>query len=190
MKEAGWEIACHGLKWIEYKDFTREDERAHIAESVRIHTEVTGERPLGWYTGRCSEHTLGLVMEYGGFLYVSDSYADDLPYWVKGPGGWQLIIPYSLDANDMRFGSAPGFNSGDQFFTYLKDTFDVLYAEGDERPRMMSVGLHCRIAGRPGRFAAVARFLDYVLSHERVWLPRRIDIARHWHKEHPPRESG
>jgi putative urate catabolism protein len=190
MKESGWEIACHGLKWIEYKDFTREAERAHIAESVRIHTEVTGERPLGWYTGRCSEYTLDLVMEYGGFLYASDSYADDLPYWVKGPSGCQLIIPYSLDANDMRFGSAPGFNSGDEFFTFLKDTFDVLYAEGDERPRMMSVGLHCRIAGRPGRFAAVARFLDYVLSHERVWLPRRIDIARHWHKEHPPQENG
>jgi putative urate catabolism protein len=190
MKEAGWEIACHGLKWIEYKDFTREAERAHIAESVRIHTEVTGERPLGWYTGRCSEHTLELVMEYGGFLYISDSYADDLPYWVKAAHGHQLVIPYSLDANDMRFASAPGFNSGDQFFSYLKDTFDVLYAEGDERPRMMSVGLHCRIAGRPGRFAAVARFLDYVLSHERVWVPRRIDIARHWHKEHPPRENG
>lgn len=190
MKEAGWEIACHGLKWIEYKDFTREAERAHIAESVRIHTEATGERPLGWYTGRCSEHTLELVMDHGGFLYVSDSYADDLPYWVKGSRGHQLIIPYSLDANDMRFASAPGFNSGDQFFTYLKDTFDVLYAEGDERPRMMSVGLHCRIAGRPGRFAAVARFLDYVLSHERVWVPRRIDVARHWHREHPPQENG
>jgi putative urate catabolism protein len=190
MKEAGWEIACHGLKWIEYKDFTREAERAHIAESVRIHTEATGERPLGWYTGRCSEHTLELVMDHGGFLYVSDSYADDLPYWVKGSRGHQLIIPYSLDANDMRFASAPGFNSGDQFFAYLKDTFDVLYAEGDERPRMMSVGLHCRIAGRPGRFAAVARFLDYVLSHERVWVPRRIDLARHWHREHPPQENG
>lgn len=190
MKEAGWEIACHGLKWIDYKDFTREDERAHIAQSVRIHTEATGERPWGWYTGRCSEHTLELVMEYGGFLYVSDSYADDLPYWVRGLQGYQLVIPYSLDANDMRFASAPGFNSGDQFFAYLKDTFDVLYAEGDERPRMMSVGLHCRIAGRPGRFAAVARFLDYVLSHERVWVPRRIDLARHWHKEHPPREKG
>jgi putative urate catabolism protein len=189
MKEAGWEIACHGLKWIEYKDFTRDAERAFIAEAVRIHTAVTGERPLGWYTGRCSEHTLELVMECGGFLYVSDSYADDLPYWVKGPRGSQLIVPYSLDANDMRFASAPGFNSGDQFFTYLKDTFDVLYAEGDERPRMMSVGLHCRIAGRPGRFAAIARFLDYVLSQDRVWVPRRIDIARHWHKHHPPRES-
>jgi putative urate catabolism protein len=190
MKEADWEIACHGLKWIEYKDFPREAERAHIAEAVRIHTEITGERPLGWYTGRCSQRTLELVMEYGGFLYVSDSYADDLPYWVRGPSGHQLIVPYSLDANDMRFASAPGFNSGDQFFTYLKDTFDVLYAEGDERPRMMSVGLHCRIAGRPGRTAAVARFLDYVLSHERVWVPRRIDIARHWHEEHPPRENG
>ncbi|MBX6329482.1 MAG: allantoinase PuuE [Pseudolabrys sp.] len=190
MKEAGWEIACHGLKWIEYKDFTREAEWAHIVQSVRIHTEATGERPLGWYTGRCSEHTLELVMEYGGFLYVSDSYADDLPYWVKGSQGYQLIVPYSLDTNDMRFASAPGFNSGDQFFTYLKDTFDVLYAEGDERPRMMSVGLHCRIAGRPGRFAALARFLDYVLSHERVWVPRRIDLARHWHKEHPPQEQG
>jgi putative urate catabolism protein len=190
MKEALWEIACHGLKWIEHKDFTREAEREHIAEAVRIHTEVTGERPLGWYTGRCSQHTLELVMEYGGFLYVSDSYADDLPYWVKAPHGHQLIIPYSLDTNDMRFASAPGFDSGDQFFAYLKDTFDVLYAEGDERPRMMSVGLHCRIAGRPGRFAAVARFVDYVLSHDRVWVPRRIDIATHWHKEHPPQATN
>src|SRR5919108_536786 len=180
MQESGWEIASHGLKWIEYKDFTREDERAHLQEAIRLHTEVTGERPLGWYTGRCSVHTLDLVMEDAGFLYSSDSYADDLPYWVKGPKGPHLIVPYTLDANDMRFATAQGFNAGDQFFTYLKDTFDVLYAEGADRPRMMSVGLHCRLVGRPGRCAALDRFVDYVLKHDQVWLARRIDIARHW----------
>jgi putative urate catabolism protein len=185
MLEADWEIASHGLKWIEYKDFSRDEEREHLQEAIRIHTEVTGERPLGWYTGRCSAHTLGLVMEDGGFLYSSDSYADDLPYWVEGPNGPHLIVPYSLDANDMRFATAQGFNAGDQFFTYLKDTFDVLYEEGADRPRMMSVGLHCRLAGRPGRAAALSRFLDHVLRHDEVWLPRRIDIARHWRTAHP-----
>ena len=186
MKEAGWEIATHGLKWIEYKDFSEAEERAHIAEAVRIHTEVTGKRPLGFYQGRCSEHTLKLTMNEGGFLYSADSYADDLPYWVKGPSGPFLIVPYSLDANDMRFATAQGFNSGDQFFAYLKDTFDVLYREGETAPRMMSVGLHCRLAGRPGRTAALERFLDYIASHDRVWVARRVDIARHWQAAHPP----
>jgi putative urate catabolism protein len=186
MGEAGWEIASHGLKWIEYKDFSEADERAHIAEAVRIHTEITGERPLGMYQGRCSANTLKLTMAEGGFLYSADSYADDLPYWVDGPVGPFLIVPYSLDANDMRFATAQGFNSGDQFFAYLKDTFDVLYSEGETAPRMMSIGLHCRLAGRPGRTAALERFLDYIASHDRVWVARRLDIARHWQSTHTP----
>jgi OHCU decarboxylase len=186
MKEAGWEIASHGLKWIDYKDFTSEEERAHIAEAVRIHTEVTGERPLGFYQGRTSEHTLRLTMEEGGFLYSADSYADELPYWVEGPRGPHLIVPYTLDANDMRFATPQGFNSGDQFFAYLKDSFDLLYAEGETAPKMLSIGLHCRLVGRPGRAAALARFLDYVASHDRVWVARRIDIARHWIRHHRP----
>jgi putative urate catabolism protein len=187
MQQAGWEVASHGLKWIEYKDFTKEEERAHLDEAIRIHTEVTGERPLGWYTGRSSIHSLDLVMEEGGFLYSADSYADDLPYWVEGPKGPHLIVPYTLDANDMRFATPQGFNSGDQFFAYLKDSFDMLYAEGEAgQPKMMSVGLHCRLAGRPGRAAALARFLDYVKSHDAVWAARRIDIARHWHDKHKP----
>jgi putative urate catabolism protein len=187
MRRAGWEIASHGLKWIDYKDFSEEDERAHLLEAVRIHTEATGARPLGWYTGRTSVHSLDLVMEEGGFLYSADSYADDLPYWVKGPLGPHLVVPYTLDANDMRFATAQGFNAGDQFFTYLKDSFDLLYAEGKAgAPKMMSVGLHCRLAGRPGRAAALARFLDYVMSHDGVWPARRIDIARHWHEKHRP----
>jgi putative urate catabolism protein len=185
MSEAGWEIASHGLKWIEYKDFSLEDERAHMAEAIRIHTQVVGERPLGWYTGRSSENTLGLVMEEGGFLYSADSYADDLPYWVAGPSGPHLIVPYTLDSNDMRFATPQGFNSGDQFFAYLKDSFDVLYNEGRQgAPKMLSVGLHCRLVGRPGRAAALARFLDYITGHDKVWVARRIDIARHWHEHH------
>jgi putative urate catabolism protein len=188
MREAGWEIASHGLKWIEYKDFSEAEERVHILEAIRIHTAVAGERPLGFYQGRCSAHTTRIVMEEGGFLYSSDSYADDLPYWIDGPRGPHLIVPYTLDANDMRFATAQGFNSGDQFFTYLKDTFDTLYEEGRAgAPKMMSVGLHCRLAGRPGRAAALARFLDYVQARSGVWLCRRIDIARHWHATHPPR---
>ncbi len=185
MRRANWEIACHGIKWIDYKDFTEDEERRHMAEAIRIHTEVTGERPLGWYTGRCSEQTLKLVMAEGGFLYSSDSYSDDLPYWVQGPNGPHLIVPYTLDANDMRFATAQGFNSGDQFYTYLKDSFDLLYEEGRQgAPKMMSVGLHCRLAGRPGRAAALARFLDHVMGHEKVWVARRIDIARHWRERH------
>jgi OHCU decarboxylase len=186
MKEAGWEIASHGLKWIDYKDFSSDEERAHINEAVRIHTEVTGERPLGMYQGRTSEHTIRLTLEEGGFLYTADSYADELPYWIPGPQGPHLVVPYTLDANDMRFATPQGFNAGDQFFTYLKDSFDVLYAEGETAPKMMSVGLHCRLVGRPGRAAALARFLDYVRSHERVWVARRVDIARHWIRHHRP----
>ncbi|MGH8430821.1 MAG: allantoinase PuuE [Solimonas sp.] len=188
MKEAGWEIASHGLKWIDYKDFSEADERSHLEETIRIHSQVTGERPLGWYTGRCSVNTTKLVMEEGGFLYSSDSYADDLPYWVARPqGGSHLIIPYTLDANDMRFATPQGFNSGEQFYAYLRDSFDCLYEEGRRgSPKMMSVGLHCRLIGRPGRALALERFLDHVVRHDKVWIPRRIDIARHWHEHFPP----
>ena len=184
MQEAGWEIASHGLKWVEHKDMSEEEERRQIAEAVRIHTEVTGERPLGWYTGRCSMNTTRLVMEEGGFLYSSDDYSDDLPYFLKkADGGKHLVIPYTLDANDMRFATPQGFNTGEHFYQYLKDSFDCLYEEGRRgSPKMMSVGLHCRLAGRPGRALGLAKFIDYVLSHEKVWIPRRIDIARHWHK--------
>jgi putative urate catabolism protein len=181
MKEANWEIASHGLRWIEYRDFAIDEERRHMAEAIRIHREVTGDRPLGWYTGRSSINTRDLVMEEGGFLYDADAYADDLPYWVDGPKGPHLVVPYTLDANDMRFATPQGFNSGDQFFAYLRDTFDMLHAEGATAPKMMSVGLHCRLAGRPGRALALARFLDHVAAHDRVWVCRRLDIARHWH---------
>ncbi|WP_439604240.1 allantoinase PuuE, partial [Shinella sp.] len=188
MQEAGWEIASHGLKWVEHKDMTVEDERAAIAEAIRLHTLVTGERPRGWYTGRCSVNTVDLVTEAGGFDYVSDTYSDDLPYWHEHGGRQQLIIPYTLDANDMRFATPQGFNSGDQFFSYLKDSFDALYAEGAKgSPKMMSIGLHCRLIGRPGRVMALARFIDYVQSHEKVWIARRVDIAEHWAKTHPPK---
>ena len=181
MKEAGWDIASHSLKWIEHRNMTVEQERAEIAEAIRVHAEAVGSRPLGWYTGRSSINTNRLLMETGGFKYLCDSYADDLPYWVKGPGAPQLFIPYTLDANDMRFVNAQGFGGGEEFFTYLKDSFDVLYAEGATSPKMMSVGLHCRIVGRPGRAAALMRFLDYVKGHERVWVATGSQIARHWH---------
>jgi len=187
MKEADWEIASHALKWIEYKDFPRAEEKAQMDAAIRIHTEATGERPLGWYTGRCSANTLDLVMEEGGFLYSADAYADDLPYWVQGPKGPFLIVPYTLDSNDMRFATPQGFNSGDQFFAYLKDSLDYLLAEGEAgAPKMLSVGLHCRLVGRPGRAAALARFLDYAQSRPGVWFARRVDIARHWHENHRP----
>ncbi|WP_223477204.1 allantoinase PuuE [Oricola indica] len=190
MKEAGWEIASHGLRWLEYKDFDEETERAHILEAVRLHTEITGERPLGIYQGKPSDNTLKIVMEEGGFVYSADSYADELPYYVDGPNGPHLIVPYTLDANDMRFATPQGFNSGDQFFAYLKDSFDVLLAEGRAgAPKMMSVGLHCRLVGRPGRAAALARFLDYVKAHEDVWVAKRIEIARHWQDVHPPKSE-
>jgi OHCU decarboxylase len=186
MQRAGWEIASHGLKWIDYRDYAPEAERADIDAAVRIQTELTGERPLGLYQGRSSINTLDLGCQEGGFLYLADAYADELPYWIEGAHGPQLVVPYTLDANDMRFATPQGFNSGDQFFAYLKDSFDTLYAEGETAPKMMSVGLHCRLAGRPGRAAALARFLDYVGSHERVWVARRVDIARHWIRTHPP----
>jgi allantoinase len=191
MQEAGWEIASHGLKWIDYRDYAPDDEQRHLDEAIRLHAEVTGERPTGWYTGRTSINTVRLVAAEGGFAYISDTYDDDLPYWLDHDGHGapidpQLVIPYTLDANDMRFATAQGFNSGDQFYSYLKDAFDTLYAEGRAgRARMMSVGLHCRLVGRPGRAAALRRFIDYVKGHEKVWLARRIDIARHWRAHHP-----
>jgi putative urate catabolism protein len=182
MREAGWDIASHGLRWIDYKDFTPAQESAHMQEAIRLHVAATGERPLGWYTGRSSTHTLKLVLDDGGFLYSSDSYADDLPYWVNGSKGPHLIVPYSLDANDMRFINPQGFANGDEFFAYLRDTFDFLYHE--DSPKMMSVGLHCRLAGRPGRARGLERFLEHIAKFDRVWVASRLDIARHWHREH------
>lgn len=184
MWEADWEIASHGYRWIDYQLVDEPTEREHMRKAIEIHREVTGERPLGWYLGRCSPNSHRLAAEEGGFVYNADSYADDLPYWDYSHGEPQLMVPYTLDANDMRFATAQGFNSGQQFYEYLKDTFDVLYAEGESRPKMMSVGLHCRLAGRPGRAAALARFLDYLQTHERVWVARRIDIAHHWRENH------
>ena len=187
MQAAGWEIASHGLKWIEYKDFSEADERAHMAEAIRLHTEVTGARPTGWYTGRCSVNTVRLAAEEGGFDYISDAYADDLPYWERYGERDQLIVPYTLDCNDMRFATPQGFNSGDQFFAYLKDSFDALYAEGMAgKAKMMSIGLHCRLVGRPGRVMALRRFMDYAKSHADVWFAKRIEIAQHWQTAHPP----
>ncbi|AUQ61506.1 allantoinase PuuE [Phaeobacter inhibens] len=186
MKAADWEIASHGLKWVEHKDMPEEEERAAIAEAIRLHTEVVGTRPCGWYTGRCSENTVRLVAEEGGFDYISDTYDDDLPYWLEVGERDQLIIPYTLEANDMRFATAPGYITGEQFYQYLKDAFDLLYAEGEAgAPKMMSVGLHCRLIGRPGKAAGLKRFIDYIQGFDGVWCPRRIDIADHWAKTHP-----
>jgi len=181
----GHEMCSHGLRWINYHGVPEAVERAHMAEAIAIHTKITGARPLGWYTGRTSENTRRLVAEEGGFLYDADDYSDDLPFWSRMVERPHLIVPYTLDANDMRFASAQGFNSGDQFYSYLKDAFDVLYGEGETAPKMMSIGLHCRIIGRPGRFAALQRFVDYVCAHDHVWLARRIDIARHWRENFP-----
>jgi len=186
MQDADWEIASHGYRWIDYQDVDEATEKAHLEKAIDIHTQVTGGRPLGWYLGRCSPNTHRLVAAEGGFLYNADSYADDLPYWDRSQESPQLMVPYTLDANDMRFATAQGFNSGQQFFDYLKDTFDVLHAEGG---RMMSVGLHCRLAGRPGRAAALARFLDYVASFDDAWVCRREDIARHWTEHFPAGEA-
>ncbi|WP_170404013.1 allantoinase PuuE [Ruegeria arenilitoris] len=186
MKSAGWEIASHGLKWIEHKDMPEDEERAQIVEAIRLHTEVVGERPRGWYTGRCSENTVRLVAEEGGFAYVADTYADDLPFWTQTGGRDQLIVPYTLDCNDMRFATPQGFNSGDQFYTYLKDSFDALYAEGEAgAPKMLSIGLHCRLIGRPGRVVALKRFLDYARGFSDVWFATRLQIAEHWAAQHP-----
>jgi putative urate catabolism protein len=197
-QQLGHEIACHGLRWITYQNMDEANERAHMKEAVDIIRELTGSAPQGWYTGRDSPQTRKLVMEHGGFRYDADHYGDDLPFWQKvdytdahgqAASAPQLIVPYTLDTNDMRFAAAQGFNSGTQFFDYLKDAFDVLYAEGDpnglNQPKMLSIGLHCRIVGRPARAAALARFLDYVQQHDKVWITRRIDIAEHWRKVHP-----
>ena len=186
MLEAGHEIASHGWRWISYQDMDVETEREHLQRAVEIIEDMTGAMPLGWYTGRDSPNTRQLVVEHGGFLYDSDSYADDLPYWVKVNDSDHLVVPYTLDNNDMRFATMQGFNTGEQFFTYLKDSFDVLYREGEDSPKMMSVGLHCRLAGKPGRAAALMRFLDYVQGHEKVWICQRVEIARHWHEHHSP----
>ena len=185
--QRGDEIACHGLRWVSYQLVEPEVERGHIAEAVRLMTELTGEAPLGWYTGRDSPQTRRLVVEHGGFLYDADSYADDLPYWTAVDDTNHLVVPYTLDTNDMRFASPGGFGSGDEFFTHLRDAFDVLYAEGVAgSPKMLSIGLHCRLVGRPARIAALERFLDHVQAHDKVWIARRIDIARHWIAHFPP----
>ena len=193
-EELGHEIACHGLRWIHYQGMDEETERRHMREAVAIFREMTGFAPQGWYTGRDSPNTRRLVVEHGGFVYDSDYYGDDLPFWtdVRIAGGASkphLVVPYTLDSNDMRFATPQGFNTGEQFFQYLKDSFEVLYAEGDpqgqDRPKMLSIGMHCRLLGRPGRFRALQRFLDYVQSHEKAWICRRIDIARHWIETHP-----
>jgi OHCU decarboxylase len=186
MQEAGWEIASHGYKWVEHKDMPPEIERQQIAEAVRLHTIATGSRPTGWYTGRCSLNTVDLVSEEGGFAYISDTYDDDLPYWRVHQGRPQLIIPYTLSANDMRFVTASGFDNGEEYFQFLKDSFDCLYEEGAAgSPKMMSIGLHCRLVGQPGRVMGLKRFLDYIESHDKVWVATRLDIARHWAREHP-----
>lgn len=190
MLQSGWEIACHGYRWIDYQHLPEAVERDHIARAIEIHGRLTGERPVGWYLGRTSPNTARLVAEEGGFVYDSDSYADDLPYYDRSHGRPQLIVPYTLDTNDMRFATPQGFNSGDQFFAYLRDAFDVLYEEGETQPKMLSVGLHCRLTGRPARLASLRRFLEHVLAHERVWIARRIDIARHWLAVHPPVEGA
>ncbi|MCA0906865.1 allantoinase PuuE [Ruegeria marisrubri] len=187
MKHAGWEIASHGLKWIEHKDMGAEEERSQIREAIRLHTEVTGQPPRGWYTGRCSMNTVELAAREGDFAYIADSYADDLPYWIKAGGKDQLIMPYTLDCNDMRFAIQAGFTNGEQFESYLKDSFDMLYAEGEAgAPKMLSIGLHCRLIGRPGRAMALKRALDYFRNHDGVWFATREQIADHWAREHPP----
>jgi allantoinase len=184
MLKADWEIASHGYRWIDYQNVPIETEREHLKKAIAIHKEMTGQKPKGWYLGRMSENTRQLVMEEGSFLYDADSYADDLPYYIKGKEKPHLIVPYSLDVNDMRFASPQGFNSGEQFYCYLKDTFDTLYAEGADAPKMMSIGLHCRIIGRPGRFASLVKFLDYIGKYNDVWVCRRQDIAEHWLANH------
>jgi chitin deacetylase len=187
MKDAGWEIASHGLKWIEHRDMPEAEERAQVAEAIRLHTEVVGDAPHGWYTGRCSMNTLRLVAETGAFDYISDTYDDDLPHWRRIGDRDQLIIPYTLEANDMRFAASPGWVTGQDFGQYLIDAFDTLYAEGEAGlPAMMSVGLHCRLIGRPGKIAGLVRFLDHIAAHAGVWCPTRLEIARHWAETHPP----
>ena len=184
--QEGYELCSHGYRWIDYRDVPVEVERRHLQKSIDIIKRLTGERPLGWYTGRTSVNTRRLVVEEGGFLYDADDYNDDLPFWVEVDNKTHLVVPYTLDVNDMRFATPQGFNSGDQFYTYLRDTFDVLYQEGYESPKMMSIGLHCRLVGRPGRIQSLKKFIDYAKTHKNVWFCRRIDIAKHWHHRFPP----
>ncbi|MGB2108301.1 MAG: allantoinase PuuE [Candidatus Puniceispirillum sp.] len=181
----GHEIASHGYRWINYHGMSIEEERAHMEKAIAIHSDICGARPLGWYTGRTSAHTRDLVAEEGGFIYDADDYSDDLPFWSRQVDAPHLIVPYTLDTNDMRFATAQGFHTGDQFASYLIDAFDTLYAEGATSPKMMSVGLHCRLIGRPARFAGLVKFIDHVQKHEKVWMARRLDIAKHWIKTHP-----
>ena len=184
IRKANYEIASHGWRWINYQNVSKAKEKKDMKIAINSIKKIFGNRPLGWYTGRCSPNTLDLVIENGGFLYCSDTYSDDLPYWIKKGKKKQLMIPYTLDNNDMRFATNQGFNSGDQFFTYLKDSFDVLYLEGKNSPKMMSVGLHCRLIGRPGRIQSLKKFINYVLSFKDVWVCKRIDIAKHWIKNY------
>ncbi len=184
IKEANYEVASHGWRWIDYQNFSKAKEKNHMRLAIKSIKKIFGKRPLGWYTGRCSPNTLDLVIEEGGFLYCSDSYSDDLPYWIKKGNKKQLIIPYTLDNNDMRFATNQGFNSGDQFYSYLKDSFDTLYNEGKTNPKMMSIGLHCRLIGRPGRIQSLIKFINYILNFDEVWICKRIDIANHWIKNH------
>ena len=181
----GHEIASHGYRWINYHGMNVEEERAHMEKAIAIHSDICGARPLGWYTGRTSAHTRDLVADEGGFIYDADDYSDDLPFWSKQVTTPHLVVPYTLDTNDMRFATAQGFHTGDQFASYLIDAFDTLYAEGATSPKMMSVGLHCRLIGRPARFAGLVKFIDHVQKHEKVWMARRLDIAKHWIKTHP-----
>ena len=181
----GHEIASHGYRWINYHGMSIEEERAHMDKAIAIHSDICGTRPLGWYTGRTSAHTRDLVAEEGGFIYDADDYSDDLPFWSKQVATPHLVVPYTLDTNDMRFATAQGFHTGDQFASYLIDAFDTLYAEGATNPKMMSVGLHCRLIGRPARFAGLVKFIDHVQKHEKVWIARRLDIAKHWIKTYP-----
>ena len=184
LMSSNYEVASHGWRWIDYQNIKKSEEKKHMKMAINIHTKIFGERPLGWYTGRCSPNTRDLVFEDGGFLYDSDSYSDDLPYWETRNNKKQLIIPYTLDNNDMRFATNQGFNTGDHFYSYLKDSFDALYEEGKTHPKMMSVGLHCRIIGKPGRIQALKKFLDYIKKHKNVWICKRVDIAKHWIKNY------
>ena len=184
IKKANYEVASHGWRWIDYQNFSKAKEKNHMTLAIKSIKKIFGERPLGWYTGRCSPNTLDLVIEEGGFLYCSDSYSDDLPYWIKKGSKKQLIIPYTLDNNDMRFATNQGFNSGDKFFSYLKDSFDTLYNEGKINPKMMNIGLHCRLIGRPGRIQSLIKFINYILNFDNVWICKRIDIAKHWIKNY------
>ena len=184
IKNSNYEIASHGWRWIDYQNISKSIEKKHMQKAITVIKKIFGHRPVGWYTGRCSPNTLNLVIEDGGFLYCSDTYSDDLPYWEKRGKKKQLMIPYTLDNNDMRFLTSQGFNSGDQFFNYLKDSFDTLYEEGNDNPKMMSIGLHCRIIGKPGRIQSLKKFLDYIINKEKVWICKREEIANHWIKNH------